>query len=54
MYELQKSWQVENEHNFVWPEENIYETAAKVLTLYGQLSNASNSFEFVGQSSCFL
>lgn len=52
MYELQKPCQVENEHNFA--EKKIYETAANVLTLYGQLSYASNSFEFVGQSSCFL
>lgn len=54
MYELRKPWQAENEHNFEWPEENIYETAANVLTLYGQWSYVSYSFEFVGQSSCFL
>lgn len=54
MYELQKPWQVENEHSFEWPEENTYETSANVLTLYGQWSYASCSFEFVGQRSCFL
>lgn len=37
MYELQKPWQVENEHSFEWPEERIYEIAANFLTLYGLL-----------------
>lgn len=54
MYELQKPWQVENEHSFEWPEENTYETAANVVTLYDQWPYPSCSFEFVGQSSCFL
>lgn len=34
MYELQKPWQVENEHRFERPEEHIYEVAANFLTLY--------------------
>lgn len=54
MYELQKLWQVENEHSSEWPEENICETAANFLTLCGQWSYASYTFEFVGQSSCFV
>lgn len=53
MYELLKHWQVENEHNFEWPEENTY-NAGKVLILYGQWSYASYSFGFVGWSSYFL